>query len=114
MIPGLAQWVKNPELLWLWCRPAAAAVILPLAWEPPCAMGAALKKKKKKRERERERKEKKKKTFPRADITKYHKLNGFKRQISIVSQFWRLEYVILGSGDSNLNLPLEWILKIKV
>ena len=30
-------------LLWLWCRPVAAAPIIPLAWEPPCVMGAALK-----------------------------------------------------------------------
>ena len=30
-------------LLWLWCRLAAIAPIGPLAWEPPCAMGAALK-----------------------------------------------------------------------
>ena len=21
LIPGLAQWVKDPALLWLWCRP---------------------------------------------------------------------------------------------
>ena len=34
-------------LLWLWCRPAATALIGPLAWEPPYALGAALKKKKK-------------------------------------------------------------------
>ena len=27
LIPGLAQWVKDPALLWLWCRPAAAASI---------------------------------------------------------------------------------------
>ena len=26
-IPGLAQWVKDPVLLWLWCRPAATALI---------------------------------------------------------------------------------------
>ena len=26
-IPGLAQWVKDPTLLWLWCRPAAVAPI---------------------------------------------------------------------------------------
>ena len=25
------------------CRPAAVALIQPLAWEPPCALGAALK-----------------------------------------------------------------------
>ena len=36
-IPGLAQWVKNVALLWLWCRPAAIALIRPLAWEPPYA-----------------------------------------------------------------------------
>ena len=33
--PGLAQWVKDLALLWLWCRPAAAAPIQPIAWEPP-------------------------------------------------------------------------------
>ena len=26
-IPGLAQEVKDPALLWLWCRPAAIALI---------------------------------------------------------------------------------------
>ena len=35
-------------VLWLLCRSAAAAPIGPLAWELPCAAGAALKKKKKK------------------------------------------------------------------
>ena len=28
---------SDPELLWLWRRPAAIAPIRPLAWEPPCA-----------------------------------------------------------------------------
>ena len=46
-IPGLAQWVKDPTLLWLWCRPADTALIGLLAWEPPYTSGAALKKKKK-------------------------------------------------------------------
>ena len=32
-IPGLAQWVKDPALSWLWCRPVATAPIRPLAWE---------------------------------------------------------------------------------
>ena len=36
-------------LLWLWGRPAAAALIGPLAWEPPYATGVALKWKKKKK-----------------------------------------------------------------
>ena len=38
---------SDPELLWLWCKLAAIAQIRPLAWEPPYAMGAALKSKKK-------------------------------------------------------------------
>ena len=36
-------------LLWLWCRPAAATPIHPLAWEAPHAAGAAFKSKKEKR-----------------------------------------------------------------
>ena len=35
--------------LWLWHRPAAAAPILPLAWELPLATPVALKRKKKKK-----------------------------------------------------------------
>ena len=27
LIPGLAQWVKDLVLLWLWCRPAATVLI---------------------------------------------------------------------------------------
>ena len=30
-------------LLWLWRRTAATALIGPLAWESPCAVGTALK-----------------------------------------------------------------------
>ena len=36
--------------LWLWCRPSAAARIRPLTWEPPYAVGAALKRQKQKPE----------------------------------------------------------------
>ena len=47
---------SDPQLLWLWCRPAAVAPIGPLAWEPPYAKGAALKsRKKKKRKKKKER-----------------------------------------------------------
>ena len=35
----------DPALLWLWCRPTAIALIRPLTWEPPCAVGVALKSK---------------------------------------------------------------------
>ena len=37
LIPGFAQWVKDPVLRWLWRRPAATALIRPLAWELPYA-----------------------------------------------------------------------------
>jgi len=62
-ITGLAQWVKgsgvavscgvgcrcglDPELLWLWSRLVATALIRPLAWEPPYAMGSSPRKGKK-------------------------------------------------------------------
>ena len=39
----------DPELLWLWCRQAATALIRSLAWEPPYAVGVALEKDKKKK-----------------------------------------------------------------
>ena len=38
-------------LLWLWHRPAAAAPIQLLAWEPPYAAGAALKRQKTKKKK---------------------------------------------------------------
>ena len=35
---------SDPALLWLWYGLAAAALIRPLAWEPPYAAGGALEK----------------------------------------------------------------------
>ena len=70
LISGLAQWVKDPafamscdvgcrlssDSMLLWCRLVATASIRPVAWEPPYATGAALKRqKKKKKEGKRER-----------------------------------------------------------
>ena len=52
-IPGLAQWVKDLALLWLWCRLAATAPIRPLAQEPPYAAGVALKSQKTKKKKKR-------------------------------------------------------------
>ena len=40
---------SDPELLWLWSRPAATAPIRPLTWEPPYAVGVALKRQKAKK-----------------------------------------------------------------
>ena len=41
----------DPELLWLWCRLAAVALIRPIAWEPPCATGVVLKRQKTKKKK---------------------------------------------------------------
>ena len=54
---------SDPVFPWLWCKPAATAPILPLAWELPYVTGAA---KKKKKERKK-RKEKKKKRSQRGN-----------------------------------------------
>ena len=43
----------DSESLRLRCRPAAIAPIPPLAWEPPYAVGVAIKRKKKKERKER-------------------------------------------------------------
>ena len=39
LIPGLAQWIRDQALLWLWCRPSAVAPVCPLAWEHPYTKG---------------------------------------------------------------------------
>ena len=57
LIPGHAQWVKDPALLWLWCRPAATAPIRPRGWEPPCAMSAGLQRQKDKKQTNKKHKE---------------------------------------------------------
>ena len=41
-------------MLWLWCRPAATALIGLLAWEPPYASGVALKRQKKKKKKRKQ------------------------------------------------------------
>ena len=38
-------------LLWLWCRPAATALLKPLTWESPYAVGVALKRQKTKKKK---------------------------------------------------------------
>ena len=40
-------------MLWLWYTPAVTALIGPLAWEPPYAVGVALKRQKKKKKRKK-------------------------------------------------------------
>ena len=50
---------SDPTLLWLWRRLEATALIRPLAWELPYAVGAALKRQKTK-DKKKKKKEKKK------------------------------------------------------
>ena len=44
-------------LLWLWCRPEATALVRPLAWEPPYAVGAAQEKAKRQKTKKQQKKE---------------------------------------------------------
>ena len=67
LIPGLTQWIEDPALLWLWCRPAAVAPVRPLAREPPYAVDAALEKTKKEREKRNTHGEPQNLTFPTLD-----------------------------------------------
>ena len=43
----------DPTSLWLWCRLAATALFQPLAWEPPYAASASLKRQKTKKRKEK-------------------------------------------------------------
>ena len=51
-------------LLWLWCRPVAVAVIRPLAWEPPYAMGTAQEMAKKRPKKKKKKKKTKRRNPP--------------------------------------------------
>ena len=66
LIPGLAQWVKDPsitvnygvglihgsDMVWLWLWLVTTVLIGSLAWETPYAVGGALKSKKRKMKKE--------------------------------------------------------------
>ena len=62
---------SDPMMLWLWCRPVAAVPIRPLAWEPPYATNAALKKK-----QERKKEEKLLAQIPRWEVVPFSELLG--------------------------------------
>ena len=59
---------SDPELLWLWCRPAAKAPIRPLAWEPPYATGVALEKAKRQKNKNKNKQTNKQKKTERERI----------------------------------------------
>ena len=71
---------SDPELLWLWHRPAATAPVRPLAWELPYAAGSSPRKGKKKKEKE---KKKKFRTYHTAGVAK--KQNKQKKEIQNLS-----------------------------
>ena len=78
---------SDPELLWLWRRPVAAALTGPLAWEPPYAMGAA---------QEMAKKDKNKKCVSNMDL---YKTQG-PRKIKTGAQAseWALSWPSVGRG----------------
>ena len=49
-----ACWTGSGPELWLWRRPVATALIGPLAWEPPYAVGTVLEKTKGQEKKKRE------------------------------------------------------------
>ena len=51
-----SQWSSDPAWLWLWRRLAATASISPLAWEPPYAMRASLRRDKKAKKKKKKKK----------------------------------------------------------
>ena len=72
-------------LLWLWRRPLATALIRPLAWEPPYAMGAALKRQKNNKNKFKKTKMSKEKM---AAIFLKLKMSAFKILCLILFQFF--------------------------
>ena len=83
-------------MLWLWHRPAATAVIRPLAWEPPCATSLALKRQKRQKKKKKKRKKKKilhlkKQPVPRCQLFTQNSYSNFiKWQLSVVPRQWSL------------------------
>ena len=59
---------SDPELLWLWRKQAATALIRPLAWEPTYAVGAA--------QEIAKRQKKKKKSMSSPKNTAWHNVYG--------------------------------------
>ena len=103
---------SDPELLWLWCRPAAIAPIRPLSWKPPYAAGAALEKIKKK----------KKSGIPEVVQRKWIWLGTMRLQVPPLAslsglrirhchELWCMSKIQLGSGVAvavALIRPLAW------
>ena len=68
---------SDPVLLWLWYRPAAVALIGPLAWEPAYATGVALKSQKQKQTNKQKNPTNVTKSMK--SLRNYHSQNSLKR-----------------------------------
>ena len=83
--------------MWLWCRLAGAPPIGPLAWEPPYAMGVALKREREQKEAQTEylstvymMHQKKKKDYRAFEILLRKSLEEMQNQMEIiVKNSWR-------------------------
>ena len=79
--------------LWLWCRPVATTLSGPLAWEPPYATRAALKRQQQQQKKKKKKKEKEKKSS----------LSSYGRKGIILGSEWDLLFTgPLEAGKSQL------------
>ena len=93
-------------LLWLWCRLEAVVSIRPLAWEPPYAMGVALKKTKRPKKKKKKRKKKKNAKDDHSENIK--RGNMKKMQTELKNTITKLRHT-LEEINSRLDNTEKWI-----
>ena len=98
-------------LLWLWSRPAATALIQPLAWEPPYATVAALKRQKPK-PKQNKTKQKKATMNHTSECLKYRTLNI--PRIDKTVEELELSFTADGKVNGTLNLKNILTVSLKV
>ena len=116
---------SDPVLLWVWHRLAAAAPIRPLAWELPCAAGAALKSKTAKNKNRLKNKSKEGKQRKKGGRKKYiHLESSTDKILNIISPYpiiklhnfpYRMQTTqvfLLSVKSGYYSSPLKFILKV--
>ena len=97
---------SDPVLLWLWRRQVAIAPIQPLAWEPPCAAGAAQEMAKKQTKKNPQNKQTNKNLYLSALSWALDQIPGIPKALSsfcicladntfIVPSFWITSYLFM-------------------
>ena len=105
---------SDPMLLWLWRRPATTALIIPLAWEPPYAMGEALKRQKIRRRRRREIKERILFTIESERI-KYPGINLSKETKDLYSKNYNMLMKVIEDDTNRCKvIQCSWIGRINI